>query len=99
MTITVLEGNLIFINGEQIKFSQVDLLTNTISGLQRGANGTGAQSVIPIYSEVYGLISNNQLPIANYINTWNSNTYNTAEGDPLQISTTESAIFLRGDIN
>lgn len=99
LTITILEGNLIFINGEQIKFSEVDLTANTISGLQRGANGTGAQEYIPIYSEVFGLISNNQLPIADYVNTWNSNTYNTTEGDPLQISTTESAIFLRGDIN
>lgn len=99
LTITILQGNLIYINGEQIKFSSVDLVNNTITGLQRGANSTGEQTYIPEYTEVYGIISTNQLPLADYVKTWNSNTYDTELGDPLQISTTESAIFLRGDIN
>ena len=99
VTITILEGNLLYINGEQIKFSSVDLVNNTIFGLQRGTNGTGAQFFIPLYSEVYGLLSNNQMSIQDYQEVWNSNVYNTVEGDPLQISTTPSAIFLRGDIN
>jgi photosystem II stability/assembly factor-like uncharacterized protein len=99
VTITILEGNLLYVNGEQIKFSSVDLANNTISGLQRGTNGTGAQFFIPLYSEVYGLLSNNQMSIQDYQEVWNSNVYNTVEGDPLQISTTPSAIFLRGDIN
>ena len=99
LTITVLEGNLLYINGEQIKFSSVDLANNTISGLQRGTNGTGGQFFIPQYSEVYGLLSNNQMSIADYQETWNSDVYNTVDGDPLQISVTESATFLRGDVN
>jgi hypothetical protein len=99
LTITVLEGNLLYINGEQIKFSSVDLANNTISGLQRGTNGTGGQFFIPQYSEVYGLLSNNRMSIADYQETWNSDVYNTVDGDPLQISVTESATFLRGDVN
>jgi len=99
LTITVLEGNLVYINGEQIKFNTVDLTNNTISGLTRGVNGTGENSYIPLYTEIFGLLSDNEMPPADYYKTWNSNTYNTAEGDPLQISTTASAIFLRGDIN
>jgi hypothetical protein len=99
LTITVLEGNLLYINGEQIKFSSVDLANNTISGLQRGTNGTGGQFFIPQYSEVYGLLSNNQMSIVDYQETWNSDVYNTVDGDPLQISVTESATFLRGDVN
>ena len=99
LTITILEGNLLYVNGEQIKFTQVDLENNTLSGLQRGANSTGEQTFIPEYAEVYGLLTNNLMTTAQYGETWNSNVYNTVEGDPLQISTTAAAIFLRGDIN
>jgi hypothetical protein len=99
LNVTILEGNLIYVNGEQIKFSSVDLLNNTISGLQRGTNGTGAQFFVPLYAEVYGLLSNNQMTSVDYQETWNSAVYNTTEGDPLQISVSEPATFLRGDIN
>ena len=99
LTITILEGNLIYINGEQIKFSSVDLVNNAVTGLQRGTNGTGEQTYISQYSEVFGLLSNNQMTNADYSETWNSMVYNTTEGDPLQISITESATFLRGDVN
>jgi len=98
LTITVLEGNLLYINGEQIKFTTVDLANNTLSGLQRGTNGTGEQTFIPKYAEVFGLLSNNEMTIPDYSETWNSNVYST-EGDPLQISITEPAIFLRTDIS
>ena len=99
LTITVLEGNLLYVNGEQIKFSSVDLANNAVTGLQRGTNGTGEQTFIPLYSEVFSILSNNQMSSVDYSDTWNSAVYNTVEGDPLQISTTESAIFLRGDVN
>jgi hypothetical protein len=98
LTITTLEGNTILINGEQIKFSTVNFATNTLSGLQRGANGTGVQSVIAKYSEVYGLLSANKLPVAYYDQTWNSNVWNVTDGDPLQISDTVPAQFLHVDI-
>ena len=99
LTITVLVGNLIYINGEQIKFTSVDLATNTLTGLQRGSNGTGEQSVIPLYSEVFGILSSNRMSNLDYDMTWNSYDYNATEGDPLQISNTDPAIFLNTDIS
>lgn len=98
LTITIVEGNLIYINGEQIRFTSVDLTNNTLSGLQRGANGTGEQGYIPLYTEVFSMLSENVLPSADYTQTWNSYVYNTVNGDPLQLSTTSSANFLKRDI-
>jgi hypothetical protein len=100
LEITVLQGKLVMINGEQIKFTTVDSVNNTISGLQRGTNGTGEQVYIPEYSEVYSFLSQNQLTSVQYQETWNPipGTYNLLLGDPLQISDTDTAIFLRQDI-
>jgi len=94
LVITTIEGNLIYINGEQIRFTAVDLDNNSITGLQRGSNGTGILDYIPKYSEVFGILSNNLLPSVNYNLTWNSNIYNVTDGDPLQISETNAAYFL-----
>jgi len=99
VTITIIEGNLIYINGEQIKFSSADLVTNTLSGLQRGTNGTGEQFVIPKYSEVFGILSSNRMTNVDYNQIWNSYEYNSTAGDPLQISTTDPAIFLNTDVS
>ena len=99
LTITTLEGRLLYINGEQIGFNECDIDTNTVSGLTRGANGTGAQTYIPLYSEVYGIIPDNRMTDVAYNNTWNSYIYNTVEGDPLQISQSVGANFLKVDIN
>jgi len=98
LTISILEGNLLYLNGEQIRFSSVDLVANTISGLQRGANGTGVRSLTPAYSEVYGLLSKNRMSDLLYNNTWNDDDYPDFDGDvdggPLQVSTTVGALFL-----
>lgn len=94
LVITIVEGNLIYINGEQIKFTSIDLINNTLTGLQRGSNYTGTQTFIPKYTEVYSLLSSNRLSNIDYNQLWNSYTYNTVLGDPLQISTTDSAQFL-----
>ena len=99
LIITTIEGNLIYINGEQIKFTTVDLAANSLSGLQRGTNGTGVQIYIPLYSEVFGILSNNLQPPTDYTQTWNSYVYNVVDGDPLQISDTDSAIFLNTDVS
>jgi hypothetical protein len=99
LVITTIEGNLIYINGEQIRFTTVDLVNNTITGLQRGSNGTGIIDFIPKYSEVYGILSNNLLPSVNYNLTWNSNVYNVTDGDPLQISETNAAYFLNSGVS
>jgi len=97
LTITTIDGNLIYINGEQIKFSSVNTSTNTLSGLFRGQNGTSAQDLILQYTEVWGLLPENKMNNAGYVKTWNSYNYNAVIGDPLQISCTSEARFLTGN--
>jgi len=99
LIITTIEGNLLYLNGEQIRFTAVNLSDNSITGLQRGTNGTGEISYNPVYSEVYGILPNNLLPSVNYNLTWNSNVYNVSQGDPLQISDTPAAYFLNTDVS
>jgi len=99
LIVTTVQGNLVYINGEQIKFTSVDLTANTLSGLQRGTNGTGTQEYIPVYSEVFGILSTNLMSSSDYTLTWNSYIYNSTDGDPLQISETNPAIFLNTDIS
>lgn len=98
LTITILEGNLLYLNGEQIRFSSVDLVTNSISGLQRGANGTGVREFTPASTQIYGLLSKNRMSDLLYNNTWNEHDYPDFDGDvdggPLQVSTTPGALFL-----
>jgi hypothetical protein len=96
--VTVILGNLIYINGEQIRFTTVDFVLNTLSGLQRGSNGTGEQVYIPKYTEVYSILSSNVLPELYNGFSWNSYNYNLVEGDPLQISETFPATFLNADV-
>jgi len=94
LTITTIDGNLIYINGEQIKFSSVNTADNTLSNLSRGQNVTPAEYLIAKYTEVWGLLPKNKMNNVGYVNTWNSYNYNTVIGDPLQISTTPEALFL-----
>lgn len=98
LTITEVQGNLIYLNGEYIGFTNVDIATGVLSGLVRGLNGTGIQPIILKYSEVYGILSANRMTNINYNDTWNSNIYNVELGDPLQISQTNAANFLNRDI-
>ena len=98
LTITSLVGNIIYVNGEQIRFTTVEFNTNSVTGLQRGANGTAQQDYIPVYTPVLSLLSSNKLPEVYYDQTWNSYVYNTVDGDPLQISETDAAQFLHTDI-
>jgi hypothetical protein len=99
LTITTLEGNTVYINGEQIRFNKVDFANNSLQEITRGVNGTGTQNIIPIYSPSYGLLSINQLPDIFYNQVWNSNIYNPVDGDPLQISETIPARFLNNTAN
>jgi hypothetical protein len=152
LTVTSFEGNTVYINGEQIKFTTLNpIITattvkvdqkytivslgtttqlqwntiagtsgitysvgstftcanigtglgsgtvtalNAISGIQRGANGTGAQLVIPQYTDVIGLLGINKMNEVDYNLVWNSYVYNPVDGDPLQISQTVPAEFL-----
>ena len=94
LTITITQGNLLYINGEQIRFGTIDLDNNTVTDLQRGVNGTGTPAVSDKYTYVIGIHQPDRLPEAYYNQTWNSYNYNPTLGDPLQISDTFSANFL-----
>lgn len=96
LEINIIEGNMIYINGEYIRFSHANFVNNTLTGLQRGSLGTGEQRYISKYATVYGLLSINQMNDIQYNKTWNSYVYNQTLGDPLQISLTDPAEFLRG---
>jgi len=101
LTITSTVGRFVYINGEQIAFSECDLDNNTLSQLIRGANGTGVREYTPIYTEVFGLIPSNAMSDVLYSTVWNPipGIYNTTEGDPLQIAYSQGADFLRTDRN
>jgi hypothetical protein len=92
LTITITEGKLLYVGGEQISFTEINLATNTISGLQRGVNTTGTPNLIEKYTLVYGLLDSNRMDSDYYDLDWN-------DGEPLQISNTAPAIFLRTDSN
>jgi hypothetical protein len=94
LVITTLEGNIINVGSEQIRFGTADFENNTLGQLSRGVNGTARRSFTPTYTPVYGLLSSNKLPDIYYTQSWNSFVYNTVEGDPLQISDTLPANFL-----
>ena len=97
LTITMREAKLLLVNGEEIIVRGLDLANNALTNLQRGANGTAIPPETPIYSTVYSLLEVNKMTQVNYDRVWNSYIYNTVEGDPLQISETSAADFLRTD--
>lgn len=99
LTITIVVGGLIYVNGEQIAFNSVNFTTNTLTGLTRGKNGTGVNLVVPQYFTVYSMIYTNAMNPMNINQTWNSKVYNPVRGDPLQISNTPGANFLKTDVN
>jgi hypothetical protein len=98
LTITTLTGGTILVNGEQINFGSVDVANNTLGNIQRGANGTAKQFLIPEYSVVYGLLNENKMSDTYYDQVWNSYVYQPYPlGDPLQVSETPPALFLQSD--
>jgi hypothetical protein len=99
LTITSLEGKLLFVNGEYMQILNVDETLNTIN-VQRGALGSIINSDIPIYTTVYGLLEANKMTQSNYISVWNPipGIYNETQGDPLQIADTAGADFLKVDV-
>lgn len=99
LLITVRFGNEIIVNGEKIRFSTVDYATNSISGLIRGVGNTSQQDVHDQYSTVYSILPTNRMPDYYYTQSWNSFNYNAVLGDPLQLSTTAAAEFLKVDTN
>jgi hypothetical protein len=95
LTITMQIGNIVEINGERIYFTSIDLVTNTLTGLIRGVQGTPTIDHA-IYDQAFGINAVNKLKDFYYNKNWNSSVYNVENGDPLQISTTPAALFLLG---
>ena len=93
VTVTLIIGNVVEINGERIKFSNIDMVNNTISGLVRGVQGTRISNTHSELSVGYGITPARQLTDTQYARNWSSSNI-TVFGDPLQISTTDAANFL-----
>ena len=92
LTVTLKVGNIIELNGEKIRYTHIDFVHNTISGLIRGVLGTGVAQTHVKYSQIYGLGSSRVLDPQYYGVVWNSgNTFS----DPLQLSTSPAATFLQ----
>jgi hypothetical protein len=98
LTITCVEGKYIIVNGEIMNIREVDFVNNQLV-VYRGSLGTGVNTFIPKYTEVYGLLLENRMTDINYNDTWNKipGIYNTTEGDPLQIAESQAANFLKSD--
>jgi len=97
LTIDLVYGNEIYINGEYMQLLTVDTTNNEIL-VRRGILGTSIQTFIPNYSTVYGLLESNKMVNKDYNETWNKipGIYNVELGDPLQIAN-GGAEFLRMD--
>jgi hypothetical protein len=89
--VTVVTGNSILIDGEQIGFSLIDMSTGVISGLRRGTNGTIVNKSFSEGAVVRGILPSNIMDGAYYIRDWYSASDNTI---PLQYSVSEPADFL-----
>jgi len=99
VTIIMIIGGLVYINGEQIRFTTYSLVDNEISGLIRGVNVTPTLIFVEKYTNIYGVFTSNLLATEYYNLDWNSvNTYNTDLYMPLQISNTYPAEFLKSDM-
>jgi hypothetical protein len=96
VTITLVIGNIVEILGERIKFDNIDLANNTISGLTRGIQGTSGIGEYPTYTTGYGINPLRRLTDSEYNTNWNSFAISPS-GDPLQISTTTAAVFLQNN--
>lgn len=90
--IVVYIGNTVIVNGEYIKFKYFDTThgDNSISGLTRGYGGTIVNATIPTGSAVRSVLPSNILWSGYYGSLWND-----ARNNPLQISETPPAEFLR----
>jgi hypothetical protein len=95
VTVYMRIGEIIEINGERIRYTTLDPVTNSVSGLTRGVLGTSPVEIHTAYSSVLGITPARKLDDVYYGVTWNTNNSDTLSGDPLQISTTPAATFLK----
>jgi len=97
LELTVYQGDVLEINGEKIHFTDIDLDTNVISGITRGAYGTQVAIQHPKYSRVFSLSQGKMMDPSLYRRTWTDTTiYQTHTWDvPLQLSNNPAANFLK----
>lgn len=101
--VTAFIGNTALMNGELIRFSEVDYANNMITGLTRGTNITAVMEA-GVYAEISGITPVNLLNATYHGYSWNTTNYNVENalgqqiGDPLQLSTTTAARFLKSEI-
>ena len=102
LTVTLMIGDIVEINGERIRFSTISIQNNTISGLTRGVQGTLVASIHTEYSMGYGINDARKLTDYEYNRIWSSTNIVSSsyyqevpKDDPLQISTTQTALFLQ----
>jgi hypothetical protein len=90
--ITVYIGTMCVINGEYITFKYFSTTkgNNSISGLTRGVGGTIVNTSFPRGSIVRSVLPSNILNSGYYATSWND-----ARNNPLQVSETPPAEFLR----
>jgi len=94
LALTIRFGDTVMINGEKIRFADIDYKTNTLSRLTRGVDGTAVHRTHLANLTVSSLSPINKLPAFYYDKTWNSENF-LITGDPLQISDTFPAEFLK----
>ena len=75
--VTMRVGDIVVINSERIRFNSIDYNNNTLSGLTRGIQGTGAQNVHATYSQVFSLIPTNELFGTYYYQQWDDVVFQT----------------------
>lgn len=64
----------IYVNGEYIQFNIVDVLSNSVTGLVRGAMGSITNAVIPAGTTVQSVLQRDKLPFEYYNQWWYNNT-------------------------
>jgi hypothetical protein len=108
LNVTVAYGNMLLLNSEFIKFSSIDLMTNTIYGLQRGVMSSITNTFVASGTVVQGLLNRDKLGGQYWyewwyhIPNWDMSPWETYPWDyddfitePLSESVHPAAIFLK----
>lgn len=92
VTVTVAIGNLIYVQGEFVGFTSIDLDNNTVTGLQRAQQGTITNAVFDQYSTVQSVLAQDMMRPEWYDSTWYD------QNAPLQLNTSTPALFLQQQV-
>lgn len=70
LEVTISDGNMLLINSEYIQFTNIDLATNTVTGLLRGRKGTITNQFIESGTVVQSVLSRDKLSDQYYYQWW-----------------------------